>query len=113
MLEYRTIRGVSLAFEWIDNGGELIVFIHGVGADRTSWEPQVKFFSQLGYSVAAIDMRGSGDSDGILPSSSVEWFRTHLKSATIEVLAGCGHLPQMEQRAAVVARVRQFLAGIG
>ena len=54
-----------------------------------------------------------GDSDGILPSSSVEWFRTHLKSATIEVLAGCGHLPQMEQRAAVVARVRQFLAGIG
>jgi 3-oxoadipate enol-lactonase len=62
MVEYRTVRGINLAFEWIDHGGELIVFLHGVGADRTSWEPQVDFFSELGYSVAAIDMRGSGAS---------------------------------------------------
>jgi pimeloyl-ACP methyl ester carboxylesterase len=54
-----------------------------------------------------------GDSDGILPSSSVEWFRTHLKTATVELVPGCGHLPQMEQRAAVIARLRRFLAGIG
>ncbi len=60
MLETKIIRGIKLAFEWIDNGGELIVFIHGVGADRTAWEPQVKFFGERGYSVAAIDMRGSG-----------------------------------------------------
>src|SRR5579872_2472857 len=64
MLERRIIRGISLAFEWIDNGGELIVFLHGVGADRTAWEPQLKFFSQLGYSVAAVDMRGTGESQG-------------------------------------------------
>jgi 3-oxoadipate enol-lactonase len=62
MLERRTIRGISLAFEWIDGGEELIVFLHGVGADRTSWLPQLSFFSQLGYSVAAIDMRGTGAS---------------------------------------------------
>jgi 3-oxoadipate enol-lactonase len=60
MPEYRIINGIKLAFECIHNGGELIVFIHGVGADRTGWEPQIKFFSQQGYSVAAIDMRGSG-----------------------------------------------------
>ena len=60
MIEHRTIRGISLAFEWVDSGGELIVFLHGVGADRSAWEPQIKFFSQLGYSVAAIDVRGSG-----------------------------------------------------
>ncbi len=68
MLQNRIIRGITLAFERADNGsmtdhvGELIVFIHGVGADLTSWEPQVKFFSEQGYSVAAIDMRGSGRS---------------------------------------------------
>jgi len=62
MLEQRTIRGITLAFEWIDAGGELIVFLHGVGADRTAWAPQIQFFSQMGYSVAAIDMRGSGAS---------------------------------------------------
>jgi 3-oxoadipate enol-lactonase len=60
MVEYRTVRGITLAFEFIDNGGELIVFLHGVGADRTGWEPQVTFFSEQGYSVAAIDMRGTG-----------------------------------------------------
>ncbi len=68
MLEYRTIRGIKLAFDYVDNGsmsdhpGELIVFLHGVGADRTAWEPQIEFFSRQGYSVAAIDMRGSGAS---------------------------------------------------
>ena len=60
MLEYRTIRGVKLAFDYVDKDGALIVFLHGVGADRTGWEPQVAYFSQQGYSVAAIDMRGSG-----------------------------------------------------
>jgi 3-oxoadipate enol-lactonase len=60
MVEYRTVRGIKLAFEWVDQGNELIVFLHGVGADRTSWEPQIKCFSEQGYSVAAIDMRGSG-----------------------------------------------------
>jgi 3-oxoadipate enol-lactonase len=62
MLESRTIRGIKLAFDYVDKDGELIVLLHGVGADRTAWEPQVKLFSQRGYSVAAIDMRGSGAS---------------------------------------------------
>src|SRR5262245_60317904 len=64
MLENRSIRGIDLAFDWTDGGSnsELIVFLHGVGADRTAWAPQIKFFGQLGYSVAAVDMRGSGAS---------------------------------------------------
>jgi 3-oxoadipate enol-lactonase len=62
MLEYRTIRGIKLAFDHADNRNELIVFLHGVGADRTAWEPQLAFFSERGYSVAAIDMRGNGAS---------------------------------------------------
>ena len=51
-----------------------------------------------------------GESDGILPASSVEWFRRHLRNGTVEILPDCGHLPQMEQRALVLARVRRFLA---
>jgi pimeloyl-ACP methyl ester carboxylesterase len=51
-----------------------------------------------------------GESDGILPASSVEWFRKHLRNGTVEILPECGHLPQMEQRALVLARVRRFLA---
>jgi 3-oxoadipate enol-lactonase len=62
MIEKRKVRDVELAFDWVDAGPELIVLLHGVGADKSAWAPQVAFFSQLGYSVAAIDMRGSGDS---------------------------------------------------
>ena len=68
MLEYRTIRNTKLALEWVQAGGELIVFLHGVGADRRAWTPQVTFFSQLGYSVAALDMRGTGASQARLAS---------------------------------------------
>ena len=62
MREIHNIRDVKLAFEWVDVGPELIVFLHGVGADRTAWSPQIEFFSQLGYSIASVDMRGSGQS---------------------------------------------------
>src|SRR5581483_10818615 len=90
MLEHRSIRGVTLGFEWIDNDGELIVFLHGVGADRTSWEPQVRFFSQLGYSVAAVDMRGTGESQarderGIAVPISIADFAADVQELILEL----------------------------
>ena len=57
------VRGINIATDFIKGPDELIVFIHGVGADRTSWKYQLPFFHDKGYSVLAIDMRGSGDSD--------------------------------------------------
>jgi len=51
-----------------------------------------------------------GDADGILPHASVEFFRSHLRRGTVEVLPGCGHLPHVEQRAIVAARIARFLA---
>ena len=66
MLQRCTVRSVTLAYDWAQAAepqrNELIVFIHGVGADHTGWEPQVAFFAGHGFDVAAIDMRGSGDS---------------------------------------------------
>jgi len=57
------VRGINIAADYLKSDGELIVFIHGVGADRTAWKNQLPFFHKHGYSVAALDMRGSGDSD--------------------------------------------------
>jgi pimeloyl-ACP methyl ester carboxylesterase len=57
------VRDITIALDFLKGEKELIVFLHGVGADRTSWKYQTKYFHSLGYSVAAIDMRGSGDSD--------------------------------------------------
>ncbi len=50
-----------------------------------------------------------GEQDRILPASSVEFFRRHLKRGSVEVIPGSGHLPMVEQSAVVAARIAQFL----
>lgn len=50
-----------------------------------------------------------GDSDRILPSSSLDYFRQHLRHGVVEVVAKSGHLPMVEQSAQVAARIRRFL----
>jgi pyruvate dehydrogenase E2 component (dihydrolipoamide acetyltransferase) len=50
-----------------------------------------------------------GKDDGLLPASSVEYFRERLRHGLVEVIASCGHLPMMEQSAAVAARIGRFL----
>jgi 3-oxoadipate enol-lactonase len=57
------VRNIEIALDFLRGNDTLIVFIHGVGADRTSWKFQMPYFHGIGYSVAALDMRGSGDSD--------------------------------------------------
>src|SRR5437870_2937572 len=62
-MEILNIRDIHIAADYLKGDGDLIVFIHGVGADRMAWKYQLPFFHEKGYSVAALDMRGSGDSD--------------------------------------------------
>lgn len=76
---YSKVRNISIAYDFLKGEKELIVFLHGVGADRTSWKHQLQYVNSLGYSVAAIDMRGSGESDArdsdgnVLPISLKEF----------------------------------------
>lgn len=49
------------------DGDELILFLHAVGGDHRSWEPQLASFSGR-YRVAALDFRGHGTSKA--PSGS-------------------------------------------
>jgi 3-oxoadipate enol-lactonase len=79
MRKILNVRDIHIAADYLKGDGDLIVFIHGVGADRTSWKYQLPFFNEKGFSVAAIDMRGSGESDArdingeILPISLQEF----------------------------------------
>lgn len=66
-----SVRGVSIAAEVAGDGDELIVFLHGVGADKSCWKYQVEFFASHGYKVAALDMRGTGDSQARNDESEV------------------------------------------
>lgn len=63
-MNFRTFDQLSLNYETY---GELtappIVLIHGIGADRQMWKPQVVSFSKAGYFVVVPDLRGHGLSD--------------------------------------------------
>ena len=57
---------------------------------------------------ATVHLQGEGDR--ILPASSVEYFRTHLRNGTVETIPHCGHLPMVESSRFVAARIARFLA---
>ena len=50
-----------------------------------------------------------GAEDKLLPQASVDEFRA-IPGARVELLAGCGHMPQLEQPAMTSARVASFIA---
>ena len=43
--------------------GELVVFLHGIGGNRTNWHEQLLAFAEAGYHALAWDARGYGLSD--------------------------------------------------
>ena len=51
-----------------------------------------------------------GEGDRILPASSVDYFRKHLRRGSVETVPGSGHLPMVESRQLVAARIARFLA---
>jgi pimeloyl-ACP methyl ester carboxylesterase len=53
-----------------------------------------------------------GEGDRILPASSVDYFRKHLRRGVVELVAQSGHLPMVEQSALVAARIVRFLEEI-
>lgn len=50
-----------------------------------------------------------GKDDKVFPAAYAERWRERLPDARVLVVDQCGHIPQVEQEAAVIARVRAFL----
>lgn len=47
----------------VEGHGPLLLFLHGIGGNRNHWQHQLAFFSRQGFSAAAWDARGYGDSE--------------------------------------------------
>ena len=60
---YRLPGTPSLAFDLAGDGnGEFVLFMHGIGGNRSNWRTQLPAFAER-FSCAAWDARGYGDSD--------------------------------------------------
>jgi 3-oxoadipate enol-lactonase len=57
----RTGGPVAIAYD-IEGGGPLVVFLHGIGGNRSNWEAQVAYFGAR-FCAVAWDARGYGASD--------------------------------------------------
>ena len=43
--------------------GPLVLFLHGIRGNRRNWQPQIDAFAKTGFTAAAWDARGYGESD--------------------------------------------------
>jgi pimeloyl-ACP methyl ester carboxylesterase len=61
MTQFVSVAGAMLAYDTAGVGQPRMIFVHGWCCDRSYFAPQVEFFA-AGRAVAAMDLRGHGDS---------------------------------------------------
>jgi pimeloyl-ACP methyl ester carboxylesterase len=66
MTQFAAVPGARLAYEVAGAGDPPMVFVHGWCCDRSHFAPQVSRFS-ASHAVAALDLRGHGESNGPEP----------------------------------------------
>ncbi|MEI4274176.1 alpha/beta hydrolase [Klenkia sp. LSe6-5] len=69
MTEFLTLDDGTLAYE-VTGDGPLVVLAHGMGDDRTAYRHLVPQLVDTGYRVAAVDLRGCGESSAAWPAYS-------------------------------------------
>jgi len=62
MTEFLTVDGGSLAYEVTGTTGQLVVLAHGMGDSRAAYRALTPALVEAGYRVAAVDLRGCGES---------------------------------------------------
>ena len=87
-----TNNGYDIGFE--EAGGEgatPIVFLHGVGSDKSVWRPQLAFFGQ-GRRAVAFDYPGYGDSDPAPDGTTRDDYASAIISGMYELGIERGHI---------------------
>ncbi|MBD0707009.1 MULTISPECIES: alpha/beta fold hydrolase [unclassified Streptomyces] len=80
-----TVDGGSLAYE-VTGSGPLIVLAHGMGDSRHAYRAVIPRLVEAGYRVAAVDLRGCGESSADWP----DWSRTALAGDLLAVIRQLG-----------------------
>ncbi|GAA4596227.1 alpha/beta hydrolase [Planotetraspora phitsanulokensis] len=85
MTEYLTIDGGTLAYEVTGDSGPLLVLAHGIGDSREAYRFAAPALAAAGYRVAAVDLRGCGE-------SSVGWASYTRTDIADDLIALVNHL---------------------
>jgi len=85
MTEYLAVDGGTLAYE-VAGSGPLVVLAHGMGDSRAAYRALAPRLVAAGYRVAAVDLRGCGESSAAWP----EWSRTAIAGDLLAVVRHLG-----------------------
>ncbi|GAA1727362.1 alpha/beta fold hydrolase [Streptomyces yatensis] len=85
MTEYLAVDGGTIAYE-VAGSGPLIVLAHGMGDSRAAYRAVVPPLVAAGYRVAAVDLRGCGESSAAWPA----WSRTAIAGDLLAVIRHLG-----------------------
>jgi pimeloyl-ACP methyl ester carboxylesterase len=85
MTEYLTVDGGTLAYEVTGASGPLVVLAHGIGDSREAYRFVAPALVAAGYRVAAVDLRGCGE-------SSVGWASYTRTDIAADLIALVDHL---------------------
>jgi 3-oxoadipate enol-lactonase len=84
--------GYSIGYEESDGGEQLpIVFLHGVGSDKSAWRPQLKHFGSERRAIA-FDYPGYGDSDSAPDGTTRDDYAAAILSAMHELQVNRAHI---------------------
>ncbi|MFE2521762.1 alpha/beta fold hydrolase [Streptomyces mirabilis] len=85
MTEYLAVDGGTIAYE-VAGSGPLIVLAHGMGDSRAAYREVIPPLVAAGYRVAAVDLRGCGESSVGWPA----WSRTAIAGDLLAVVRHLG-----------------------
>ncbi|WP_329406332.1 alpha/beta hydrolase [Streptomyces sp. NBC_00704] len=85
MTEYLAVDGGTIAYE-VAGSGPLVVLAHGMGDSRAAYRAVVPALVAAGYRVAAVDLRGCGESSVDWP----DWSRTAIAGDLLAVVRRLG-----------------------
>ncbi|MFI0767862.1 alpha/beta fold hydrolase [Streptomyces sp. NPDC021218] len=85
MTEYLAVDGGTIAYE-VAGSGPLIVLAHGMGDSRAAYRAVIPPLVAAGYRVAAVDLRGCGESSAGWPA----WSRTAIAGDLLAVIRHLG-----------------------
>jgi pimeloyl-ACP methyl ester carboxylesterase len=119
MTQFAAVPGARLAYEVAGAGDPPMVFVHGWCCDRSHFAPQVSRFS-ASHAVAALDLRGHGESNGPEPGPGAydiavlaDDVLAVAAAAGLGQTVGAGHFIQLEVPDQVNAMIERFLTVTG
>jgi 3-oxoadipate enol-lactonase len=69
-----SVNGITIGYDDVGGGGDVLVLVHGHPFDRSMWRPQVEAAAGSGWRVVAPDLRGYGESTVVPGRTPLEQF---------------------------------------